>query len=319
MTQAESPYAADFRGQAVLITGGAGFIGSHLAHRLVELGAAVRVIDDLSSGHRENLPKEKLSLHEASILDDDVLRDAVAGCRYVFHLAAMVSVPQSVAEPMRCAQVNITGTERVLEAARDAGVQRFVLASSAAVYGDEPSLPSRETDPIDCCSPYAASKAAGEGLVSAFGRCYEMSTVSLRFFNVFGPRQDPKSPYAAAIAAFVDAFAAGRRPTIFGDGLQTRDFIHIDNIVHGVLLAATCARDLRGAVMNLGCAAQVSLLDVIDVLNEATGQRLEPVFAEPRPGDVRHSAANIDCAREVLGFEPLVGFAEGLGGMIVVG
>jgi len=312
MSPSDPPYADSFRGTSALITGGAGFIGSHLAHRLAEVGADVRVIDDLSTGNTRNLPPRGVTLYQASILDDAVLRGAVARCRYVFHLAAMVSVPQSVAEPLKCAEINITGTERVLQAARDADVHRFVFASSAAVYGDHPSLPSRETDPIDSCSPYAATKAAGEGLVTAFGRCYDPSTVSLRFFNVFGPRQDPHSPYAAAIAAFVDASAAGRAPTIFGDGLQTRDFIYIDNVVHAVLLAATCARDLRGEVINIGGGTQVSLLDVIDVLNDAADKRLEPIFADPRPGDVQHSVANIDRARGLLGFEPLISFAGGL-------
>ncbi len=310
----DESYSDAFRGAAVLISGGAGFIGSHLAHWLLELGAEVRVIDDLSTGNRANLPgpREEVEFFEASILDDLTLREAMAGCKYVFHQAAMVSVPLSVEQPMKCSRINITGTERVLEAAREAGIKRVMLASSAAVYGEKPSLPSSETDPIDCCSPYAASKAAGEALMSAFGRCYELSTVSLRYFNVFGPRQDPNSAYAAAIAAFIDALMSGNQPTVFGDGGQTRDFVYIDNVVHANLLAASTEKNLRGEVINIGGGAQISLLDVLKVLAETLGVDCEPVFEAERAGDVRHSSANIERARELLGFEPVVSFAEGM-------
>jgi nucleoside-diphosphate-sugar epimerase len=225
-------------------------------------------------------------------------------------------VPLSVEQPQRCERINIAGTERVLEAARDAGVSRLVFASSSAVYGGDPNLPSRETDPIDCQSPYAASKAAGEALLSAFGCCYELSTVNLRYFNIFGPRQDPHSPYAAAIAAFHSALGSGRTPTVFGDGGQTRDFTYVDNVVHATLLAGACERDLRGERINIGTGRRVTLLDVIDALNDALNVEIEPTFGEPRAGDVRHSAPDLTVAREILGYEPIVDFEEGIRRMV---
>jgi UDP-glucose 4-epimerase len=312
----EARFKAAFDGSTVLITGGAGFIGSHLARRLLKLGAAVRVIDDLSTGRRSNLPPEPVEFIEASILDERALREAVDGCRLLFHQAAMVSVPRSVQEPLTCAAINTTGTERVLEAARDAGVQRVMFASSAAVYGDEPRLPSREDDPIVCCSPYAASKAAGEALMTAFARCYGLSTISLRYFNIFGPRQDPHSPYAAAIAAFVDAMLAGRPPTIFGDGRQTRDFTPVANVVHANLLAASSERELHGQAVNIGTGRQVNLLEVLAEMARHLKVEATYRFAPPRAGDVRDSTADITRARELLGYEPHVEFATGLGELL---
>lgn len=306
---------SEFSNVPVLITGGAGFIGSHLATRLHMLGAAVRVIDDLSGGFAENLP-DGVDLHVASILDDAALRNAMAGCAYVFHEAAMVSVPESVEQPDTCLQVNIVGTQRVLEAARDAGVKRVVFAASAAAYGNTPDLPSTEATAADCWSPYAASKVAGETLLAAFGRCYELSTVSLRYFNIFGPRQNPDSPYAAVISAFHKALSHGRQPTIFGDGQQTRDFTHVDNVVHANLLAATCPQPLAGEVFNIGTGKRISLLDVLDVMGRAMAFDVQPDFAEPRAGDVRHSQADISRAREVLGYEPVMDFTAGLQQML---
>jgi UDP-glucose 4-epimerase len=301
-----------WRGTRVLVTGGAGFIGSHLAHRLAELGAEVRVIDDLSTGSRENLAGADVDLHIASILDDRALGAAMDGCRFVFHEAAMVSVPLSVEDPLRCAEINIIGTERVLEAAREAGAQRVIFASSSAVYGDEPNLPSTERDSIDCRSPYAASKAAGEALMTAFGRCYDISAVSLRYFNIYGPRQDPNSPYAAVIAAFLAALTAGRPPTIFGDGEQTRDFTYVDDVVEANLRAALCARPLSGEIMNIGTGVQSSLLDVLAALSEAINVDLEPRFEAARAGDVRDSVADIAGARAMIGYQPRTTLAEGL-------
>lgn len=297
-------------GRTVLVTGGAGFIGSHVVERLGRLGALPRVLDDLSSGHRRNLEgltgpgDEPVELIEGSILDPAALTEAVRGADAVVHLAAMVSVPQSVAEPGRCHEVNVVGTVGVLEAARDAGVGRLVFASSSAVYGEEPRLPSRETDPIDCVSPYAASKAAGEAFVTAYGRCYDLATASLRFFNVFGPRQDPKSPYAAAIAAFASAIAEGRSPTVFGDGSQTRDFVPVHDVVRAILLAAARPEPPRGEVHNVGTGTRRSLLEVIEMLAEAAGRPVEPTFGPPRAGDVPHSGAEIASARRHLGYEP---------------
>ena len=305
--------------QKVLVTGGAGFIGSHLARRLVELGAAVRVIDDLSTGRAENLPLQSVELIEASILDVPALHRAMDGCRLLFHEAAMVSVPQSIREPLKCAEINITGTERLLEAARDAGVRRVVFASSAAVYGDEPKLPSHEDDPIVCCSPYAASKAAGEALMTAFSRCYGLSTVSLRYFNIFGPRQDPNSPYAAAIAAFVEALTGGRRLTIFGDGRQTRDFTPVANVVWANLLAAVCEDELRGEVLNIGTGRPINLLEVLAEMGRQLGVKPSPRRAPPRAGDVRDSTAEITRARAVIGYEPQIDFPTGLAELLEAG
>lgn len=311
-------YTRLFANHTVLITGGAGFIGSHLAGRLIELGAQVRIVDDLSGGLRPNVPAGA-RLIEASILDDARLREAMLGCRFVFHQAAMVSVPESVEKPTRCADINITGTQRVLEAARDLGVHRVMFAASAAAYGGNPQLPCREDQPPDCWSPYAASKVAGELLLRAFAHCYELSTVSLRYFNIFGPRQNPDSPYAAAISAFIKALTAGRQPTIFGDGLQTRDFTYIDNVVHANLLAASSPNPFRGEVINIGTARRISLLDVLEQMALALGTKVEPKFGPPRAGDVRDSVADISRARDLLGYEPIVDFATGIRRTLGVG
>ena len=305
-----------WRGTRVLVTGGAGFIGSHLACRLAELGAAVRVIDDLSTGSRANLAGADIDLRTASILDDRALRAAVDGCRFVFHEAAMVSVPLSVENPLRCAEINIIGTERVLEAARDAGAQRIIFASSSAVYGDEPNLPSTERDPIDCRSPYAASKAAGEALMTAFGRCYDISIVSLRYFNIYGPRQDPNSPYAAVIAAFLSALSDARPPTIFGDGRQTRDFTYVDDVVEANLRAAMCEKPLAGEIVNIGTGTQSSLLDVLRSLSESLNVDVKPRFEAERRGDVRESVADIAKARAMIGYQPATTLADGLGQLV---
>jgi UDP-glucose 4-epimerase len=298
-------------GQAVLITGGAGFIGSHLAHACAALGARVRVLDDLSGGFESNLPPGA-ELVRASILDESALRGAVAGCRYVFHQAAMVSVPESVEKPRECMMINVVGTERVLSAARDAGVARVLFAASAAAYGNTPTLPSRETHLPDSYSPYAMSKIAGELLMQTFARCYGMSTVSLRYFNIFGPRQNPRSPYAAVISKFTDVLRARQRPTIFGDGSQTRDFTYIDNVVLANLLAATSDRALAGEVMNIGTGVRTDLLTVLRVMGQALNIDATPTPGPPRPGDVKDSVADISLARDLLGYAPIVDFAEGL-------
>ena len=310
-THPADDYANAFRGVSALVTGGAGFIGSHLAKRLVELGANVRVLDDLSGGFRENVPTG-VDLLVGSVLDQGALRQAARGCRFVFHEAAMVSVPESVDHPQRCAQVNIIGTENMLEAAKDAGAQRVVFAASAAAYGGNPQLPSREDHPPDCQSPYAASKVAGETLMQAFGRCYEISTVSLRYFNIFGPRQNPDSPYAAVISAFAKALRSGKQPTIHGDGRQTRDFTYIDNVVHANLLAASSPNDFAGEVINIGTGVRTSLLDVLCHMSRVLRVEVSPVFGPPRAGDVRDSVADISRARELLGYSPRTDFARGI-------
>lgn len=309
-------YRNVFEGAGVLITGGAGFIGSHLARRLAGLGARVRVLDDMSGGHERNLKGEAtrgtIELRKASILDASELGKAMEGCRFVFHQAAMVSVPQSVEQPARCMEVNVAGTERVLAAAKQAGVQRVMFAASAAAYGNTPSLPSKETDLPDCWSPYAASKVTGEMLLQTYSRCYGLSTISLRYFNIFGPRQDPKSPYAAVISAFADALIAGRTPRIMGDGEQTRDFTPIENVVHANLLAASSERPLMGEVVNIGCGGRIRLLDVLATMGKAMGVSVRPEFGPPRAGDVRHSSADIGRAGALLGYEPVMPFEEGI-------
>jgi len=310
-----------YRGSTVLITGGAGFIGSHLAAGLARLGARVRVLDDLSGGYEANLDEARaaaarsggsVEFIRASVLDGPALREATGGCRHVFHQAAMVSVPQSVEQPERCMRLNVGGTERVLEEARAAGVKRVMFAASAAAYGNDPSLPSREDNLPDCWSPYAASKVAGELLLRTFSRCYGLGTVALRYFNIFGPRQDPNSPYAAVITAFARALIGGRRPRIMGDGEQTRDFTYIDNVVYANLLAGATGRDLTGDVINIGTGCRIRLLDVLAHMGRVLEVDATPEFAEPRPGDVRHSTADISRARERLGYEPVVDFGEGI-------
>lgn len=304
-------YQHNFQSRTVLITGGAGFIGSHLARRLIDLGAKVRVIDDLSGGFRENVPVEARFIR-ASILDHHALREAASDCGYVFHEAAMVSVPESVEHPDRCAEINIMGTERVLEAAKVAGVERVIFAASAAAYGESRTLPNREDQPTDCRSPYAAGKVAGEALCAAFAHCYPLTTVCLRYFNIFGPRQNPNSAYAAAISAFTKALRGGQRPTIYGDGKQTRDFTFIDNVVHANLLAASSPRDLKGEIINIGTGVRTSLLDVLDHMGRILQVKVQPQFVPARAGDVRDSVADISKARELVGYEPVVDFQTGL-------
>jgi UDP-glucose 4-epimerase len=304
-------YRNHFQAQNVLITGGAGFIGSHLAYRLVGLGANVRVIDDLSGGFRENVPSEAQFIEE-SILDEKAIRKAVHGCTCVFHEAAMVSVPESVENPLRCAEINTTGTQRVLEAARDAGVKRLVFAASAAAYGESLPLPHREDRPVDPRSPYAESKIAGERLCAEYSRSFPLSTACLRYFNIFGPRQNPNSAYAAVISAFTKALKSGQQPTIYGDGQQTRDFAYIDNVVHANLLAASSPRELTGDIINIGTGVRISLLDVLGHMGRILKVNVQPRFAPARAGDVRDSAADIAKAKELLGYVPIVDFADGL-------
>lgn len=300
-----------FGGQRVVITGGAGFIGSHLAHALARLGAKVVVLDDLSGGFAENLPAGA-ELIRASILDEAALARAVAGAAFVYHHAAMVSVPESVEKPAECMRVNVLGTERVLSAAVAAKVKRVMFAASAAAYGNTPSLPSREDHLPDSYSPYAMSKIAGELLMQTFARCNGLSTVSLRYFNIFGPRQNPKSPYAAAISKFTDVLRAGKKPTIFGDGSQTRDFTYIDNVVLANLLAGSCPKPLAGEVINIGTGKRIDLLSVLRIMGQVLGVDSTPTPGPPRPGDVKDSVADISRARALLGYEPIVDFGEGL-------
>ena len=303
-----------FAGVRVLVTGGAGFIGSHLGGALLRLGADVVVLDNLSTGSRDNLRHiERAELVEASILDGDALARAMRAARYVFHQAAAVSVSRSVEEPLLFHEINGRGTLNVLEAARGAGVQRVMFAASSSAYGDSEQLPKVETMQSLPKSPYAATKLYGEGLMRAYSRSYGLDTASLRYFNIFGPRQTPDSAYAAAIAAFAKAMIAGKRPTIYGDGEQSRDFTFVHNAVHANLLAARQPNPVRGQVFNVGCGQRVSLNVLVRLMAELLDTpELTPTYAPERAGDVKHSLADITRAREVLGYAPVVQFREGL-------
>ena len=296
-----------------LVTGGAGFIGSHIATALAERGDEVRVLDNLSTGSRDNLAQvaKKVELVEADLLDRARLEKAMAGVEVVFHQAALASVPRSVANPPETHAACATGTLEVLDAARRAGVRRVVYAGSSSAYGNQPGMAKRESDVVAPLSPYAAAKLAGEAYCQAFFGSYGLETVVLRYFNVFGPRQDPNSEYSAVIPKFVVAMLAGKRPTVFGNGLQSRDFTYVENVVRGNLAAAE-RPEAAGRVLNVATGRQYSLLELIASINRVLGTSVEPVFAEARAGDVRESLADITAARDVLGYEPAIDFDEGL-------
>lgn len=314
---------AFYEGRVVLVTGGAGFIGGHLCDALLSLGAGIRVIDDLSNSTLEHLSglmelePERVRFVRGSVLDDDALRDAAAGCQTVFHLAAIGSVPRSLEQPQRVWSVNATGTLRVLEAARAAGVQRVVFAASSSAYGDQPELPKVETQLPRPASPYAASKLAAESLMTVWANCYGLSTVSLRYFNVYGPRQSADSAYAAVVAAFAKALLAGEPPVIFGDGMQSRDFTHVGSAVLGTLLAGAASARLTGPVLNIGTGRRTTIGELASILSRLCGApHLHAVHRAERPGDVKHSLADITQARQVLGYEPLGTLEDGLAGTV---
>jgi len=296
-----------------LVTGGAGFIGSHLAEALVKQGHTVRVLDDFSSGKEDNLGPVKgaVQLYQASITSADAVRQAVAGCDIVFHLAALPSVTKSVESPLASHDACATGTLTVLDAARHANVRRVVYAASSSAYGDQPGDVRRESDPLVPLSPYAAAKLAGEHYCQCCTAVYGLETVRLRFFNVFGPRQDAKSPYSGVISLFSAAMARGQTPTIYGDGLQTRDFVYVADVVQALVKAAQAPR-ASGNVYNIGTGQSVTILDLVKHLNDLLGTSLQPVHGPARAGDVRHSLADIALARRDLSFEPQVSFREGL-------
>ena len=296
-----------------LVTGGAGFIGSNLVRGLLDRGLAVRVLDNFSTGFRENLAEvaDRIHLAEGDVRDAAACRRACEGVEVVFHEAAIPSVPRSVADPQESFEANTVGTHNVLMAARDAGVRRVVFAGSSAVYGESEALPKRETMPMAPVSPYAAAKAAGELYLATFARAYGLETVTLRYFNVFGARQDPTNPYAGVIAALASRMLRGRPPVIFGDGTQSRDFVHIDNVVRANLLAAE-AGAVHGEAVNIGCGTRVDLNTMVGIFNEVLGTSFEPIYEPPRAGDVMHSMADIAAARGLLGYEPQVDFRDGL-------
>ena len=305
-----------------LVTGGCGFIGSNLVHELVRRGDEVRVLDNLSTGRLSNLSRlletkpRQVSLVRGDVLDGPLLDRVLKGVDCVFHLAAVPSVVWSMEQPIACDRVNAGGTLQVLEAARRQGqIRRVVIAASCAAYGDlRPHEPKQETDEVAPLSPYAAAKLASEHWGSVYSRVFDVPTVSLRFFNVFGPRQDPSSHYAAVIPKFVTAALAHKKPRVFGDGLQTRDFVYVDNVVSAMLLACEAdAGDVAGHVMNIGCGEQITLLSVLAEISALLGRPIEPDFLPPRPGEARHSLADIGKAKTRLGYVPKVRFAEGLG------
>lgn len=296
-----------------LVTGGAGFIGSHLVEALVARGERVRVLDDFSTGRPDNLAAvaDRVEVIEGDVCEAVLVERAMAGAEVVVHLAAVASVQASLEEPRRVWAVNVGGTLNLLEAARVEGVCRFVFASSAAVYGDQDDLPLREDLPVRPLSPYAASKVAGEALCRAYCASYGLPTVALRFFNVYGPRQDPRSPYSGVISIFVDRMRRGLRPVVYGDGHQTRDFVYVADVVAAVLSAAV-REEAVGGVFNVAGGHQTSVLELVEVLNRVLGTRLEPAFAPSRAGEVRHSVADVGRAREGLGWRASAELEEGL-------
>lgn len=302
-----------------VVTGGAGFIGSHISERLLRDGHTLRIVDNYLTGSPANIAhlqanpawRKRLSVHELDIADEDALTRVFAGADYVIHQAALPSVPRSVARPQDAWQHCATGTLSVLAAARRSAVRRVVYASSSSVYGDAPGNSKHERLPLHPLSPYAAAKLAGEALCQAYSASLALETVSLRYFNVFGPRQDPNSEYAAVIPRLIAIMLDGKRPPVTGDGRQTRDFTYVDNVVEGNLLALT-APGVAGQVFNLGGDGSVSILQLAAALNELLGTQLPPVHIPERPGDIRHSRADFSSARALLGYAPTVSFRAGL-------
>ncbi|MCA9292667.1 MAG: NAD-dependent epimerase/dehydratase family protein [Phycisphaerales bacterium] len=307
-----------FEGRRVCVTGGAGFIGAHLVQALLRHGADVSVIDDLSGGDAQRIAQlveasgDRLRFVYASILDPVALHEAMHGAEVVFHLAAMVSVMQSMSDPDRCFAVNADGTERIAEAARRAGVRRWVYASSSAVYGDRAALPLTETGRLDPRSPYAASKAAGEHIVRAWSESYGLAGLSLRFFNVYGPGQPAHGTYAAMIPAFLAALRAGEAPTIFGDGSATRDLIYVNDVVQAILLGASGELDPGGQAINIGTGRATAVLDVAERLVALCAPERKIRFAPEREGEVRHSCADVAAAARLLGFAATTSLDEAL-------
>jgi nucleoside-diphosphate-sugar epimerase len=296
-----------------LVTGGAGFIGSHIAEALLDSGQSVRILDNLATGREANVAalNGRVEFIHGDLRNLDTVRAAMQGIEVVFHQGALASVPRSISDPITTLETNVNGTQNVLLAARDAGVRRVVYASSSSVYGNTPTLPKREDMPTHPMSPYAVQKLSGELLCGVFTRIYGLETVALRYFNVFGPRQDPASEYAAVIPRFLTALIEKRHPIVYGDGEQTRDFTYIANVVQANLLAASAPAAV-GYAMNIGCGQQISLNTVLHIAGELLGVHIDPDYREPRPGDVRDSLADISLAQQLLGYKPGVSFRDGL-------
>ena len=301
-----------------LVTGGAGFIGSNLTKALLTEGHTVRVLDNFLTGKRENLAdisdahRDRFELVEGDLRNLDTVRNSLKGIDYILHQGALPSVPRSVADPVLSNEINVTGTLNLLVAARDAGVRRVLFAASSSAYGDTPELPKRETMATNPKSPYAAQKLAGEHYMRIFYELHGLETISLRYFNVFGPRQDPKSMYAAVIPRFITSVLCGAPPVVYSDGLQTRDFTYIDNVVQANLAGCSAPKEACGKVFNIACGERVSLLDILEIVYAEAGKRVPPIFEPQRPGDVRDSLADISRARDLLGYDPQVTFREGL-------
>ena len=295
-----------------LVTGGAGFIGSHLAEELARRGEHVRVVDNLSTGKRQNLAHlPSVEFLEGDLADLEVARRAVQGIDYVLHQAAIPSVPRSVQDPITSNRANIDASLNVLVAARDAAVKRVVYAGSSSAYGNTPTLPKVETMATAPLSPYALQKLVAEQYCQMFTSLYGLETVTIRYFNVFGPRQDPSSPYSGVISLFISALCDARQPTIYGDGEHTRDFTYVANVVDGVLRACTAER-ASGEVINVATGGRISLNTLFKTIRELVRANIEPIYADPRPGDVKDSQADISKAARILGYQPIVSFEDGL-------
>ena len=294
-----------------LVTGGAGFIGSHLVHGLLKRGHEVRVMDNFSTGRQQNVEHLPIDLVKGDVRDEHDVRQAMRGVQYVFHLAALGSVARSIEDPLTTHEVNETGTLRVLDAALKAKAKRVVLASSSSIYGNAAAMPKRESAKPAPMSPYAVSKLTGEYYCNVFWNTYDLETVCLRYFNVFGPRQDPASEYAAVIPRFIDAVLNGERPVIFGDGTQSRDFTYVTNVAEATILAAVTPK-AAGQICNVACGERWSLLELVKLLEQILDTRIKPVFKDPRVGDVMHSQAAIVRAQRVLDYAPRISFQRGL-------
>ena len=300
-------------GELYLVTGGAGFIGSHVVSELLQRGHDVRILDNFSTGRRENLRAihGEVEVFEGDVRSYERAHNAVKGADFVIHLAALPSVPRSVQDPLTTNDANVTGTLNVLLAARDNGVRRVVFASSSSIYGANAAMPKREDMAAEPISPYGVSKLAAEQYARAFATIYDLETVSLRYFNVFGPRQDPTSQYSGVVPRFMRIALEGGRPIVFGDGRQSRDFTYVANVVDASLSAAV-APEAAGQICNIGCGDPKTVLELLDAVSRVAGRPLEPEFEPPNPGDVKHSFADITLAGSLLGYHPRVGFDEGI-------
>ncbi len=296
-----------------LITGGAGFIGSNLVEELLRRGHEVRVLDNFSTGNRANLEpfKDRIEIFEGDLRSYHIVRQAVEGVDFILHQGALPSVPRSIQDPITSNEVNVTGTLNILDAAVAAGVKRVVFASSSSIYGDSPTLPKREDMIPNPLSPYAVSKLAGEKYCQVFARIYGLHTVALRYFNVFGPRQNPDSQYSAVIPKFIKAILTDQQPVIYGDGEQSRDFTYIANVVEANILA-TEVDSPAGEVYNCAVHQRITLNELVTTINRIVGKSIPPVYADPRPGDVKHSFADISKIQQQMGYQPKIKFEEGL-------